>query len=403
MEEPFVGAAELDALREVVESRQLWRGASGNFAARFEDEFGKHVGRKYVLAVSAGTAANEAALAGCGIGPGDEIICPPCSFIASSLSAVALGAVPVFADVDPRNMLITAGAIEKALTPRARAVVVVHLGGQPAEMEPILAVARKHNLLVIEDCAQAYDAYCKGKKVGTSGDAACYSMQQSKHITCGEGGIVTTDDPEIYKRAQLYANCGMPWYRYDLEAPIAEPIEGVLTRGHFAFGHNYRISELQAAVALAQLGKIEAFNRHRAELVKALEQELAEAPGISLAHVYPGTQPNHWSYPIWLDVEGLGVGTAEFCKRCAEEHGAGPGPYAEVNYLEAVYQEMNRARRTSLGAPLPDYVRYDPGTCPNAEAAARRLCVVLTHHTVTVEHMRETGRAIRETAQGLAR
>jgi len=402
MDEPFIGAAEQDALREVIASRELWRGTSGNFAARFEDAFAKHVGRRFVHAVSAGTAANEAALAGCGIGPRDEVICPPCSFIASSSSAVALGAVPVFADVDPRTLLITAEAIEKAITPRARAVVVVHLWGQSADIVPIVEVARRNGLAVVEDCAQAYDVYYKGKKVGTFGDAACYSLQQSKHITSGEGGIVTTDDPEIYKRAVLYANCGMPWYRYDLEPPRAEPVGGIETRGHFAFGHNYRISELQAAAALAQLGKIDVFNRRRRELVQVLEEELAHAPGISLAHVYPDTESNFWAYPIWLDTARSGVGSVEFRRLCVERHGVGPAPYSEVNYLEAVYQEMNRARRTSLGCPLPDYVRYDPGTCPQAEAAAQRLCMVLTHHAITTADMRKMGCAIRDTARSLA-
>jgi dTDP-4-amino-4,6-dideoxygalactose transaminase len=402
MEEPFIGDAEQDALREVVASKELWRGTSGNFAARFEDAFGKHVGRRFVHAVSAGTAANETALAGCGIGPGDEVICPPCSFIASSLSAVALGAVPVFADVDPRTLLITAEAIGKAVTPRARAVVVVHLWGQSADMGPILEVARRNGLMVVEDCAQAYDVYYKGKKVGTLGDAACYSLQQSKHITSGEGGIVTTDDAEIYKRAVLYANCGMPWYRYDLQPPRSEPVGCVETRGHFGFGHNYRISELQAAVAFAQLAKIDVFNERRRELVQVLEEEMADAPGISLAHVYPDTQSNFWAYPIWLDTARLRTGPAEFHRLCVQRHGVGPGPYHEVNYLEAVYQEMNRARRTSVGYPLPDYVRYDPGACPQAEAAAKRLCMVGTHHGLAVEDMRRRGRAIRDTAASLA-
>ncbi|MBM3501307.1 MAG: DegT/DnrJ/EryC1/StrS family aminotransferase, partial [Armatimonadetes bacterium] len=253
------GEPELTRLREVIESGDLWRGLEGRFVGEFEDRFSEHTGRKFVHAVASGTAANEAALFGVGVGPGDEVIVPPCSFIASSMSVVVLGAVPVFADVDPRTMGLTAEGLEAALTPRAKAVVVVHLWGQPAEMDPILEVARRHNLKVVEDCAQAYDAYYHGRMVGTLGDVACYSLQQSKHITSGEGGMITTDDPEVYCRAVLYANCGMPWYRYRLEKPTAEPVGPLATRGHFACGHNYRMSELQGAVACAQLDKLPEF------------------------------------------------------------------------------------------------------------------------------------------------
>jgi len=381
------GEEELAALREVIESQEIWRATSGNFVARLEDAFAEHVGRKYVLAVNSGTSANEAALAACGVGPGDEVICPPCSFIASSLAAVGLGAVPVFADVDPRNLIITAEAIEAALTARAKAVVVVHLWGIPADMGPIMEVARKHQLAVVEDCAQAYDAYYRGQMVGTFGDATCYSLQQSKHMTSGEGGLVTTDDPQGYARAVLYSNCGMPWYRYAVEAPKPEEVAGIPTRGHFAFGHNYRMSELQGAVAFVQLGKIAKFNARRAEIVRAIEEELSSAPGIRLAHTYADSKPNYWAYPLWLDPEQTRLTTADL----------GFGRYNEVNYLEAVFQRMQQERRTSVGYPLPDYVRYEPGICPNAEAGARRLFTLWPHPLATdPEQVREKAQAIAE-------
>ena len=391
MEWKSFGDEELELLEEIIASGELWRAPAAHFVGKFEDAFAAHVGRRYVHAVSSGTAANEAALAAVGVGPGDEVICTPCSFIASSIAPVGLGAVPVFADLDPRTMILTAERIEAAVTPRAKAVVVVHLWGQAAEMDPILEVARKHNLAVVEDCAQAYDVYYKGKPVGTFGDAACYSLQQSKHITSGEGGIVTTDQPEAYERAVLYSNCGMPWYRYGLEWPTAEPVGPVPTRGHFAFGHNNRMSELQGAVALAQLAKIDRFNARRRETVAALESELEGAPGLALAYAYPDTQPNYWCYPLWA--EGR---SAEAIRRlCHEKAEVSLGRYSEVNYLEVVYQRMEAERRTSVGVPLPDYVHYRPGICPAAEAAALRVIPMGTHHNVDPESMRQTARAIR--------
>lgn len=385
------GDEELKYLRQVVESQSAWRGFDGGqFVAQFEDDFAKYVGRKYVLAITSGTAANEAALVGVGVGPGDEVICPPCSFIASSMSVVTLGAVPVFADVDPRTLHITAESIEAAVTPRAKAIVVVHLWGQPAQMGPILAVARKHHLAVVEDCAQAYDCTYHGKTVGTFGDVACYSLQQSKHITTGEGGIITTDDPEVYKRAFLYCNCGMPWYRYGLKTPRPKMISGILTRGHFAFGHNYRMTQMQGALAVAQLKKIVRFNKRRRDLVEILERTLAGVPKLALAHRYPDTQQNYWMYPLRTD----GVTISELVKLCAGRLSA--PPYNEVNYLELVFQKMEKERRTSVGYPLPKYVHYRPGICPQAEFGAKRLMPISIYPTTNENTLRRWAEGLRE-------
>ena len=371
------GEEELANLREVLESGELWRGLGhDNFTGRFEEAFGAWLGRKYVLGVCSGTCAEETALAGLGLEPGDEVICPASAPIFVSLPVVSIGCIPVFADVDPRSLHISPEGIEERISERTRAVMVVHLWGQPAPMDEIMAVADNHDLKVLEDCAQAYGPLHRGRKVGTIGDVACYSLQQSKHMSSGEGGIVATDDPEIYKRALLFSNCGMPWYGYGLEAPERTSIAGITPRGHFAFGHNYRMSELQAAVCLPQLEKLPEFNARRKELVAVIEDELGDVPGIELAHVYPDTQPNYWLYPVRVP--------------------APLGNYAEINYLEHVFQTMQQERRTSLGIPLPDYVQYVPGACPNAEAAAERFRSINVHHSQEPETIREAAQAIRE-------
>jgi len=370
------GEADLKNLTKVIENQELWRGMEGEFVSQFEDAFCEHLGRKYVLAVSSGTNAEETALAGLGLEPGDEVICPATAPIFVSMPVVSLGCVPMFADTDPRTLILDPDAIEQRITDKTKAIMVVHLHGQPARMDEILAVAAKHNLLVLEDCAQAYDAYYKGKKTGTLGDVACFSMQQSKHLTAGEGGIVATDDPEIYKRAALYANCGMPWFRYGLEAPKAEPVAGMRTRGHFAFSHNYRMSELHGAVALAQLQRLDEFNARRAVNTKVLEEELAGVEGLELAHVYPDTVPNYWVYPL----------------RVPESMGS----YSEINYLEVVFQQMQKTRRTLVGYPLPDYVQYTPGICPNGEKASRRFSGAGVHHSMDPDDIRKQAAEIRQ-------
>jgi len=361
------GDEELTYLREVIESQTMWRWGKSNFVPRFEEAFGAHLGRRYVHAVNSGTSANETACACLGLEPGDEIICPGVAPVFVSFPIVAIGCVPVFADVDPCTQIISPEGIEARITPRTRAVVVVHLNGQPAPMDEIMAVARKHGLRVVEDCAQAYDALYKGHKVGTIGDVACFSMQQSKHITAGEGGMVATDDADLYKRATEYANCGMPWYMYGLERPTAQPVAGLPTRGHFSFGHDFRFSELAGAVGLAQLEKIETFNARRRELVAMIERELAGEPDVELAHVYPDTVPNYWVYPV----------------RGPERIGSA----GELNYLEVEFQRMQRERRTSVGVPLPDHVRYVPGACPQAEASVKGRHQFFVHHSTEDDEM----------------
>jgi len=389
------GDEELANLRQVIESGELWRGAEGTFAARFEDAMAKHLGRCYVHAVNSGTSANEACVAGLGLEPGDEVICPATAPIFVSLPVFAAGCIPVFADVEPRTLIISPDGIEACIGERTRAVVVAHLFGQPAPMDGILRLASKHDLKVIEDCAQAYDCYYRGKKAGTFGDVACFSLQQSKHITSGEGGFIATDDPEIYRRAALYSNAGMPWFRYGLEAPKAEPAGDIPTRGHFAFGHNHRMSELQAAVALAQLGKIGQFNAARKELAAAIQEELQDCPGILLPSLPPDAEPNYWTYAVQLNPEETPLTAVEAHRRCMEEESTGPGYYHEINYLEQVFQEVERKRQTPLGVPLPGHVHYRPGLCPRAEAAAKRTLLFFTHHGRDPQAVRKEARALR--------
>ena len=371
------GKRELENIRQVIESGELWRGfGHQNFTGEFERGFGKWLGRKYVHGICSGTCAEETALAALGLEPGDEVICPASAPIFVSFPVVAIGCIPVFADVDPRTLIISPEGIEARLTERTRAIMVVHLWGMPAPMDEIMAIAKKHGLKVLEDCAQAFGPTYHGKKVGTIGDVACYSLQQSKQMTSGEGGIFATDDPEMYKRAVLFANGGMPWYGYGLDAPKPTLVAGNRTRGHFAFGHNYRMSDLQGAVCAAQLEKLPEFNKRRAQLAKVIEEELKDAPGIEIDLAYPDTEPNYWIRPVRVP--------------------APMGDYGEINYLEVEFQKMQCERRTSLGIPLPDYVSYEPGTCPNAEAGAKQMRGIGTHHSREPEEVRRDARALRE-------
>jgi dTDP-4-amino-4,6-dideoxygalactose transaminase len=394
----FIGEEEKRFVCEVIDRQQLCYFqydrnmnfvSEGDCVKRFEDEFSHHLGRKKTLALNSGTSAVEAALAACNIRPGDEVVVTPKSFIASSISVIALNGIPVFADVDPRTGCLTADDIAKKLTEKTKAIMVVHLFGQPAEMDPIMELARKHNLLVIEDCAQAYDAYYKGRKVGTIGDVAAFSTQQSKHITTGEGGLFCTDDDEMYTRAFAYSNCGATRGMNPHEPG----------RNFFTFGHNHRMGELTAAVGLAQLPKIGEFNERRKRLFRAIEEEIGDTTGIQRPYAYPDTQPNYWLYSLTLD-ESVGLQALNIIQICKSEEGVDLWYengfwHCIPNYLEPVFKEMDRTRKTSHGYPLPDYVRYQEGICPKLENFTPRCVVIPLHHGVPIDLVRTQARAIK--------
>jgi len=398
----FIGEEEKEAVLQVLDHQQLCyyqydEGLNfvgvGNYIRKFEEAIASHIGLQRAIALNSGTSAVEAALAACGVKPGDEIIVTPKSFVASCLPVVGFNAIPVFADVDPRTGCLTADTIEEKITPRTKVILVVHLFGQPAEMDRIMEVARKHNILVVEDCAEAYDAYYKGRKVGTFGDAALFSLQQSKHITTGEGGVVMMNDEEMYSKAFGYSNVGS--------------IRGLDTQesgqNFFIFGHNHRMSELSAAVGFAQLGKIETFNEKRRVLVRSLREELADVPGIELPYVYADTVPNYWLYSIILDKD-LQLGPSNIVQVCKAEENvtlwSENGFWHHVPcYLEPVFQEMNRTRMTPLGFRLPDYVRYEKGICPNLEEVAPRSIIFPVHHGVPERVVRAQARAVRRVVE----
>ncbi|GIJ21882.1 DegT/DnrJ/EryC1/StrS family aminotransferase [Micromonospora lutea] len=359
-------------MSQVLASEQLWRGngagwggpqgaQGGAFADRLEDSFGQRLGLPYVHAVNSGTSANEAAIASLGLEPGDEVICPAASPIFVPLAVVALGCIPVFADVCPETLLLDAGDVEKRITEKTRAVVVVHLWGMPAPIRQIMTLAERFGLRVVEDCAQAFGTFVDGRQVGTFGHAACFSLQQSKHISSGEGGIFATRDAEGYARAVLYSNSGIPSFRFGVTPP---GVADERARGHVRFGHNHRISELQAAVAVAQLAQLDGFIARRAELVSLIESHLAlREDSVRGPATSPGCSISYWKYPLIVP--------------------PGRGWYTGISYLEPVFQEMDKRRVTPFGLPLPSYVRYEDGQCPGAEEGALRIRSVSVHHSLS--------------------
>lgn len=251
---PYFAEDEINEVVKVLKSGKInyW---TGKECSLFEKEFADFVGTKYAISLANGTVALELALHALGIGPGDDVIVPSRTFIASASSVVAIGAQPIVADIDPISQNITAETISQVLTPNTKAIIVVHLAGWPCEMDAILKFAAKYKLKVIEDCAQAHGAEYRGKRVGSFGDTAAFSFCQDKIMTTGgEGGMFLTNDEEIWRRAWAYKDHGKN------PSKVGSNISQAGFRWvHESFGTNFRMTEMQAAIGRVQLRKLPAW------------------------------------------------------------------------------------------------------------------------------------------------
>jgi len=278
---PVHDKREVQAITEVVESGKWWRFAYATGVELHEDleaeeisrvvefslKFARHHQARYGIAVANGTAALEIGLKALGIGPGDEVIVPAYTYVASASAVLQVNAVPVFVDIEPDTYNIDPDRIEEAITDRTRAIEPVHFAGQPADMDRVLEIARKHNLAVIEDAAHAHGSEWRGHKVGALGDIGCFSFQASKNMTAGEGGIILTNDQRLAELCDSYLWAGRmkgrPWYEFH------------------RLGWNYRLTEFQAAILLVQLLRLEAQNARRMENARYLSAQLAEIEGLA--------------------------------------------------------------------------------------------------------------------------
>jgi dTDP-4-amino-4,6-dideoxygalactose transaminase len=261
---PVYGAEEEKALLDVLHSG-VW-GIGGEAGKAFSERFAAFQNAKHCVLVPNGTIALEVALHACGISYGDEVIVPPYTFVATASAVLTVGAIPVFADVDPDTYLLDAGRTEALINERTKAIIPVHVAGCPADLDAFKDIARRHNLIIIEDACQAHGAAWNGRRVGAIGNIGAFSFQSSKNITAGEGGAVVGDDDELMEAAWSYHNVGRVrsgrWYQ------------------HERLGSNARISEWQAAILLAQMPRVEQQMALREKNAALLNQMLSEIPGI---------------------------------------------------------------------------------------------------------------------------
>lgn len=293
---PAFTQEEADAVRDVLLSNKVnyWTGTQ---CREFEKEFAAWAGTEYAVALTNGTVALDVALKALGIGPGDEVIVTPRTFLASVSSIVNAGATPVFADVDPDSQNITAETVRAVLSPRTRAVVCVHLAGWPCDMDPIMALAEETDLFVIEDCAQAHGARYKGRSVGSIGHVGAWSFCQDKIMTTGgEGGMVTTNDRELWSRMWSFKDHGKSWQAvYERQHPPG------FRWLHESFGTNWRMMEMQAAIGRIQLQRMPAWHEERTRNANAIWRTALALPGLRVPEV--PADIDHAAYKCYVFIE----------------------------------------------------------------------------------------------------
>lgn len=381
--------AEIAALERVVRSGQLNSTIGGETRA-FEQEFADLYGVSQAVASSSGTSALHLAVAAIDPDPGDEIITTGLSDAGTVLPILSQNAIPVFADVDPASGNLSVESVRSKITARTRAIIAVHLFGQPAPVAQLRQLADQHGLILIEDCAQAYLTRCSpdGALAGTVGHLGCFSLQQSKHITAGDGGLTISDDHELARRARLFAD--KAWPRDTAE------------RTHLFLGLNYRMTELQAAVAREQLKKLEAVvadrRRTAARLTAALEQLPGLTPGISEGAAY-------WLFPIFVDPETAGADAHAYAKALGAEGIPANGGYIQRPlYLTPLFTE----RRTygDSGYPMSEFSggqTFAPGLCPETEKLINeRLFVLGWNENYTDEDVADIVTAIQKVHRALS-
>lgn len=296
--EPSLSGNELKYVNECITTG--WISSQGGFVKRFEADIAKRLGAEHVLAVSNGTVALHLAVLALGIGPGDEVLVPNLTFAATINTVIQAGATPVIVDVDPRSWNMDPAAAAAALTPRTKAIMPVHLYGQPAEMDALMALAKAHGLFVIEDAAEAMGSAYKGRPCGAIGDAGTFSFFSNKLITTGEGGAVVFRDAAVAQRARRLRDHGM---------------DAAKRYWHIEVGYNYRLTNLQAAVGCAQLERLDHFLARKLEIARQYGEKLGQVAGLTLPAVLPDHMNSYWAYSVIGDFAAIGITRDEFMGR----------------------------------------------------------------------------------------
>jgi len=385
-----LGTEEVALLSEVIQSGTL-TSTKGSFVKKFETEFAETIGASKAFACASGTAAIHSAIAAIDPNPGDEIVTSPITDMGALTPILYQGTIPVFADVDVKTYNVTARTIEACLSERTRAIIVTHLFGNPCDMTEIMELAQARQIPVIEDCAQAFLAQHNGRMVGTIGAIGCYSLQQGKHITTGEGGIVTTNDEALARRLFLFINKA---WGYGDQNP-----------DHYFLALNYRLSELQGAVALAQLPKLAGVVERRIKTARQLTSHLRELRGIDPPEVSPQNVHTYWKYCLRIDSKIISQGAngmAELLK--ARGISSAPRYIQKPAFMCEIFQKQRTfgTSRYPFTLARPEVLSYDSAQFPGTFEALEGVLVLPWNENYTVEQVDYIAGAVREAVERLS-
>ncbi len=353
-----VDEEDIQAVVDVLRSDYL---TTGPKVAEFEQVVADYVGAKYAVAVSNGTAALHIACLAAGIGHGDEVITSPITFAASANCVLYCGGTPVFADIKKDTYNIDPEEIERKITPRTKAIIPVHYTGQPCEMNAITKIAKRHNLIVIEDGAQVLSGEYKGRKVGSISDVTTFSFHPVKPVTTGEGGMVTTNDKRLYDRLRLYHTHGIT-----RENELLEKNDGPWYYEQLELGYNYRITDIQCALGISQMKKLDSFAECRRRLASRYDKGFAENPHIVIPYQHPDCLSSYHLYMIQ-------VPAVIRRKVFGELRNAGIG--VNVHYIPVYKHPYYRAHG------------YQDAYCPNAEEFYNRAITLPLYADMTEEQV----------------
>jgi dTDP-4-amino-4,6-dideoxygalactose transaminase len=378
---PLFDDTDVHAVSQVVESGQWGNPDCRGLVEKFEKEFAEYCGSRYAISCVNGSVALRLALIASGVKPGDEVIVPPYTFIATATIVIEANCVPVFVDIHPDTYNLDPSKIEAAITKRTKAIIPVHFAGLACDMDRIMEIAKKHKLFVIEDAAHAHGGEYKGKKLGSIGNAGCFSFQSSKNLNAGEGGLVVTNDEKLFDMMNSLRNVGRvkdgQWYE------------------HHYIGCNYRITQFQAALLSKQLTRLEDQTKLRDENGKYLSELLEPIDGITpLTRGHGETLHTYHLFIFRYDQSKFnGLSKKEFSEMLAAE-----GVPSFMGYPKPIYEQPLFQQKNFMCYAIPEYVDYSKVHCPVAERACYEEAIWILQHAMlgTKDDMQQFAEAIKK-------
>ena len=361
-----IGAEEIALVVDMMEREELSCAGTG-VMGEFERDFAAYYNVKYALSQNNGTSTLHCAYFAAGVGPGDEVIMPSYTWGNMVRPVLFTNGIPVFCEIDPHTLTVDPEDIRKKITPRTKAISVVHVWGNVADMDAIMEIAAEHNLIIIEDCSHAHGAEYKGKKVGTIGHIGCFSLQGGKAVSAGEGGAIITNDTELYERILICGHQG--------RVARDRVTDKYAFLGYMGLGWKYRAHPLAMAIAKCQLAKLDKLNEYRKSSFAYLDDALAQIPGIEVPSVYPGVKRGGYFESRWiLHPEVVGISRDRFVEALQAEGVPCDVDRYDLEHLEPIYQYDFYGHGCPFHCPHVDQIRtYKKGDLPVTEDVHSRL------------------------------